>query len=444
MFIAKKHLSRRTFLRGAGVTLALPLLESMVPAGTALAQTAAAPRSRLGCIYIPHGATMDKWTPAGEGRGFEFSEILQPLEPFRDRVCVVSDLAHAPVAPWSGEDTGGAENHVRAAAVFLSGAHPVEEERGLRRHDRRSARGAARRPGHAAALDRAVDRAARTWLRRRRFHLRVSQHAVVEIGDAAAADGEQSADRVRAAVRRRQHRGAAPGTAQQARSLLDSIRGQVPALEKELPAADRAAAAATTSMRCAKSSAACKQVDATLSARSRAAGCAGRRPGRLRGAPEVAVRPAGARLQGRDHAHLDADAGAREQQRRVSRHRHARRVPQRLAPLERAKNKDQFAVINRYHVKLLAYFLERLQRDAGRRRHAARSLDGALRQQPERRQRAQLRPAADRAGRRGVRSAAGRTASAPCAADADVEPAARDAAQDGRARREDRRQHRSR
>src|SRR5687768_18096320 len=122
MFISKKHLSRRTFLHGAGVSLALPLLESMVPAATALAQTAANPKTRLCGIYIPHGATMDKWTPAAPGTGFQFSEILQPLEPFRNYVNVVSDLGHAPVAPWTGEDTGGAENHVRAAAVFLSGA----------------------------------------------------------------------------------------------------------------------------------------------------------------------------------------------------------------------------------------------------------------------------------------------------------------------------------
>jgi hypothetical protein len=126
MFVTKKHLSRRTLLRSAGAAVALPLLDSMVPAGTALAQTAAAPKSRLGCIYIPHGATMDKWTPAAAGRDFQLSEILTPLAPFRDRLCVVSDLAHAPVAPWDGEDTGGAENHVRAAAVFLSGAHPVK------------------------------------------------------------------------------------------------------------------------------------------------------------------------------------------------------------------------------------------------------------------------------------------------------------------------------
>jgi hypothetical protein len=129
MFIAKKSLSRRTLLRGAGATIALPLLDSMVPAATALAQTPASPKSRLGCIYIPHGATMDKWTPAATGKRFELSEILAPLEPFKDRLCVVSGLAHAPVAPWTGEDTGGAENHVRAAAVFLSGAHPIKGDR---------------------------------------------------------------------------------------------------------------------------------------------------------------------------------------------------------------------------------------------------------------------------------------------------------------------------
>jgi Protein of unknown function (DUF1552) len=131
MFLTRKSLSRRTFLRSAGVSVALPLLDSMLPAGTARAQTAATPQSRLASIYIPHGATMDKWTPATEGKNFEFTEILKPLEPFRSSVNIVSDLAHAPVAPWTGEDTGGAENHVRAAAVFLSGAHPVKGDKAL-------------------------------------------------------------------------------------------------------------------------------------------------------------------------------------------------------------------------------------------------------------------------------------------------------------------------
>src|SRR5437868_2623626 len=123
-FLTKKHLPRRTFLRGAGVTLALPLLDSMVPAQTPLARTAAAPKSRLGCIYVPHGATMDRWTPATEGAGFQFTEILTPLEKFRDRLCVVSNLAHAN-AGCVGSDAGA--DHARSAAVFLSGAHPEKE-----------------------------------------------------------------------------------------------------------------------------------------------------------------------------------------------------------------------------------------------------------------------------------------------------------------------------
>ncbi len=127
MFVSKRHLSRRTFLRGAGVTVALPFLESMVPAQTPLSKTAASPKTRLGCIYIPHGATMDKWTPATEGTGFEFSEILKPLEPFRDHLNVVSGLCHPQAGPTDGEDSGGALDHNRAVAVFLTGSHPKKD-----------------------------------------------------------------------------------------------------------------------------------------------------------------------------------------------------------------------------------------------------------------------------------------------------------------------------
>ena len=86
MFITKRHLSRRTFLRGAGVAVGLPLLEAMIPASTALSQTAAAPTPRMGFIYFPHGAIMDRWTPAAEGAGFELSPILKPLEKFKKQL----------------------------------------------------------------------------------------------------------------------------------------------------------------------------------------------------------------------------------------------------------------------------------------------------------------------------------------------------------------------
>ena len=119
MYLTKKYLSRRTFLRGAGVTLALPFLDSMVGAQTLLKKGAASPKTRFGCIYVPHGATMNKWTPAGEGRGFPFSESLSPLEKYRDHTCVVSNLVHASA---TGADAGA--EHARSAAIYLSGGRP--------------------------------------------------------------------------------------------------------------------------------------------------------------------------------------------------------------------------------------------------------------------------------------------------------------------------------
>jgi hypothetical protein len=92
MFSFKTRLSRRTVLKGAGATIALPLLDAMIPAGTAFAQTAAAASPRLGFVYFPHGALQDEWTPKRIGRDPDFPFILQPLEPFRDHVTVVSGL----------------------------------------------------------------------------------------------------------------------------------------------------------------------------------------------------------------------------------------------------------------------------------------------------------------------------------------------------------------
>src|SRR5690606_34274687 len=92
MFITKKHLSRRTLLKGAGAAISLPLLDAMVPAATALANTAAAPKVRLGFIYFPHGAVMKYWIPEKAGTDFEMSPILKPLDRVRDYATVVSGL----------------------------------------------------------------------------------------------------------------------------------------------------------------------------------------------------------------------------------------------------------------------------------------------------------------------------------------------------------------
>src|SRR3989442_6675296 len=99
MFITKKHVSRRAALRGLGVTLALPLLDSMIPAQTPLAKTAAKPQIRLGFCYIPHGAVMTNWTPVKEGSNFNLSRTLSPLRNVQDNVVVLSNLAHKMAAP---------------------------------------------------------------------------------------------------------------------------------------------------------------------------------------------------------------------------------------------------------------------------------------------------------------------------------------------------------
>jgi Protein of unknown function (DUF1552) len=112
-----KHLERRTFLRGMGAAIALPMLDAMQPAFAA--EPAKAPL-RLAFAYIPNGVTMRDWKPTGEGAGFEFSRILKPLEPFRDDLMVLSGLDHHNADALG--DGGG--DHARAGACFLTGVHP--------------------------------------------------------------------------------------------------------------------------------------------------------------------------------------------------------------------------------------------------------------------------------------------------------------------------------
>jgi len=120
--ITKKHLSRRTLLRGLGTAVSLPLLDSMLPAQTPLAKTAANPEIKLGMCFIPHGAVIANWTPAGEGADFKLSRTLAPMEPFKDQLVVVTNLAHKMAAPGGPGDNGG--DHTRSPAVFLNGVHP--------------------------------------------------------------------------------------------------------------------------------------------------------------------------------------------------------------------------------------------------------------------------------------------------------------------------------
>lgn len=120
--ITRKHLSRRTFLRGAGALIGLPLLDAMVPALGRAGDGARIPPTRLCFVYVPNGMVMRDWTPATQGKNFEFTPILRPLERFREHTLVLSHLmCHNANALGSGPG-----DHARASASFLTGAHPRE------------------------------------------------------------------------------------------------------------------------------------------------------------------------------------------------------------------------------------------------------------------------------------------------------------------------------
>jgi hypothetical protein len=235
-FITKKHISRRAILRGAGVSLSLPLLESMIPAQTPLSGTAANPKTRLSCIYVPHGAVMDKWTPAAEGRGFEFTEILKPLEPFRDHLNVLTNLAH-PAAGGVGSDAGA--DHQRSAAVYLSGAHPERAETRLGVTIDQIAAQIIGQDTPLPSLELSVEDVAlncgsgfgcaymntMVW-KTATMPLPMENNPQV-VFEKLFGDGSNEAQRI--------------ARKQQARSLLDSLGQEVASLNRELPASDRAA-----------------------------------------------------------------------------------------------------------------------------------------------------------------------------------------------------------
>ncbi len=135
MFIAQKHLSRRTALKGLGVTVALPFLEAMVPARTALAKTAASGKVRLAAIEMVHGSAgatvvglqKHMWSPAATGRNFDLTpSSLAPLEPFRDYLTIVSNTDVRNAEAFELPEIGG--DHFRSSAVFLTQCHPKQTQ----------------------------------------------------------------------------------------------------------------------------------------------------------------------------------------------------------------------------------------------------------------------------------------------------------------------------
>ena len=134
MFITKKHISRRTVLRGMGAAVALPFLESMVPAQTPLKNTAASSPTRLCAIEMVHGAAgstrlgqkLNLWSPAKEGADFEITPTLMSLEPYQEYLTIVTNTDLDPARAWVAKEEGS--DHTRSAATFLTAAHPKMTE----------------------------------------------------------------------------------------------------------------------------------------------------------------------------------------------------------------------------------------------------------------------------------------------------------------------------
>jgi uncharacterized protein DUF1552 len=218
-YLTKKHLSRRTLLRGAGSVIALPLLESMIPAGVRHASAAGAARTRAAFIYIPHGAVMDRFTPAATGHDFELPPILEPLSAFSTQLNIVSGLTLP--AAYVGESTAGA-NHTRSSHCWLTCA-PVGTGVSPNSADQVAAQHIGQEtplPSLELALESGESISYLTA--QTPLPMEVNPRVVFE---RLFGDGSTPVER---AARQRQ-----------LSSLLDSVTGQVASLQRDLPGADR-------------------------------------------------------------------------------------------------------------------------------------------------------------------------------------------------------------
>ena len=353
-FLSGKYLSRRTLLRGAGAALSLPLLESMFPAGRAWAQSESMAPARAGFIYIPHGATMARWTPAQEGRDFELSEILAPLEPLKHKINVISDLTH----PQAYGPGGATAHHNRSSAVFLSGAMAQA--------------GSEARLG--TTVDQVIAQAIGQDTPLPSLELMINEGSL-SCGDGLSCAyrntlswqsatsplpmernpqvvferlfGDGSTNEERAARR------------QQALSLLDAVSDQITALERSLPAPDR------------------ERLDLFLTDVREIERRIERAGERSSDDLDVPPRPAGIPEDIEEHIKLMMDLQILAWQAditRVTTFQLASELSNTVYPASGVRdafhtlshhshieeNKKQFAVLNRYHIGLLTYLLEKL------------------------------------------------------------------------------------
>ena len=340
MIITKKALPRRTVLRGMGAAVALPLLDAMVPALTAMTRTPAHPARRLAFIYIPNGAYHAAWTPQGTGREFEWSPSLQPLAPFREQVAVVTNLAHRQLESLG--DGGG--DHSRASAGWLSGVHAKRTEGADVEVGTTADQIAAREIGAAtplASLELALDAAdivghcdagySCAYMNTISWRTPTTPNPMERnpraVFERLFGDGDSTADRLR--------------EMEMDRSLLDSVTQEIGRLHTNLGAQDKRRvdeyleAIRETERRIRKT----EQYNRATGVPG--AGPAHRRAGGLRDARRADDRPAGAGLPGRSHARRHVRLRPRGQLPDLPGHRHQRSAPRPVAPPERRREARQ-------------------------------------------------------------------------------------------------------
>jgi len=365
MFITKKHIPRRTFLRGAGITLALPLLDSMIPAQTPISKTAAVPKTRFTGIFVPHGAAPGYWIPEGSVLDAKkLPSIMEPLAPFVDQSVIISGLWSKSAEPPPG--VTGADHWV--AAAFLAGEKPkkatgsdihngVTIDQIIANHIGQesllpSLQQAIEDPGanssncgegYSCAYTNSISWAATNLP----LPMELNPQVVFErlFGDVQAKTPEERA------ARRAQDR-----------SILDSITGTLTAFKRSLPASDQ--------RRVDEYADSVREIERRLTIAAKATGTMENHEG--------IVVPAGVPDSFDEHIKLQFDLQALAYQgdiTRVSTLLYARDLTGRSFPASgtntsfhggshHAENPDRIAdysKINRYHVACLAYFLDKLK-----------------------------------------------------------------------------------
>ena len=394
MNVRKLQLPRRTFPAGMGATVALPLLDAMVPSFTALAKTAANPQRRFGAVYIPHGAIMERYTPKQAGAGFDFTPILKPLEPFKENVVVVSNL----------DRPGIDDSHATASAAWLSGAIAKKTEGQDFRCGQTVDQVIAKQiggdtpfpsieiatenldgyvggcsPGYACAYMNTISWTSETTP----VPMEINPRVVFERLFGRPGTFAQRKARAR-----------------QDASILDSVTEDLGDLSAAWDRATRAGSneylenVREIEQRIQRTEA--RNTSEAVAAARRA----DRHPGVVPGARRADVRPDGGGLRGRPDPRVHVHDGARGQHEDLSGGRHHRAAPHDLAPPREARREDGARGAEHLSHVDVREVRRQAEGDARRRRHAARPLAGVLRQRHEQRQRPRSVSAAARGGER--------------------------------------------